>query len=398
MTKKTSPHLRPETLLVRGGLSRTGFHETSEALFLNSGYVYDTAAEAEASFDGTLERYVYSRFRNPTLSVFEDRLAALEGAPVGKAVASGMAAVTSALLSLVRAGDRVVVGRELFGSCTWVACDLLPRYGVEVAVVAADDLAGWEAALSRPTRAVFFETPSNPTLRLVDLQAVADLAHAAGAVVIVDNAVASPIVQQPLAHGADVVIHSATKWIDGQGRCLGGAILCSEAFNEEYLGPFLRHTGPCLSPFNAWVFLKGLETLGLRLARHASTAQRLAELAEAHPATAAVHYPGLASHPQHALAQKQMKSGGGLLALNLAGGKEAAYRFLNALQVVDISNNLGDAKSLACHPWTTTHQRLTIEEKETQGITEGLLRLSVGLEDPEDLAEDLTRALDAAAS
>ncbi|GEO82727.1 O-succinylhomoserine sulfhydrylase [Pararhodospirillum oryzae] len=396
MTRPVSRPFHPDTLMVRGGLDRTAFQETSEALFLNSGYVYDAAEAAEAAFDGSVERYVYSRFRNPTLSVFEERMTALEGGCVARATASGMAAVTAALLCQVRAGDRVVVGRELFGSCSWVAEELLPRYGVEVEVVAAADEAGWTRALARPTRAVLLETPSNPALRLTDLHAVAALAHAAGATVIVDNAVASPVVQRPLEHGADVVVHSATKWIDGQGRCLGGVIVCGMAFDEEHLGPFLRHTGACLSPFNAWVFLKGLETLGLRMARHAATALTLARVAEAHPAVAAVWYPGLDSHPQRALAVRQMRSGGGLMALDFKGGQEAAYRFLNALQLIDISNNLGDAKSLACHPATTTHQRLDPADKAAQGITPGLVRLSVGLEDPEDLTWDLEAALDAA--
>ncbi|MBK1663412.1 O-succinylhomoserine sulfhydrylase [Rhodospirillum rubrum] len=387
---------RPDTLLVRGGLARTGLNETSEALFLNSGYVYPNAEEAEAAFDGTLERYVYSRFRNPTISVFEERLAALEGAPVCKATASGMAAVTSALLCQVRAGDRVVAARDLFGSCSWVIGDLLAQYGVKAEFVDTENLDAWAQALAKPTRAVFLETPSNPTLRIVDLKGVCDLAHAAGATVVVDNAFATPLLQRPRDFGADVVVHSATKWIDGQGRCLGGAVLCDEAFNETYLGPFLRHTGPCLAPFNAWVMLKGLETLSLRINRHSATALTLAGLIEGHPAVARALYPGLASHPRHALAQSQMKAGGGVIALSLKGGRASAYRFLNALSIVDISNNLGDAKSLACHPWTTTHQRLSPEEKLIQGIDEGLIRFSVGLEDPEDLAADIGAALDAA--
>jgi O-succinylhomoserine sulfhydrylase len=391
----SSTSWRPATLAVRGGLERSGFSETSEALYLNSGYVYGTAEEAEAAFDGSVERYVYSRFRNPTVSVFEERLAALEGAEVCKSTASGMAAVTAALLCQVRAGDRVVAARELFGSCSWILGDLLPRYGVTTEFVDGEDLEAWARALSRPARVVFLETPSNPSLRVVDLRAVADLAHDAGAMVIVDNAFASPVLQRPLEQGADLVFHSTTKWIDGQGRTLGGAILCSAAFNEEVLGPFLRHTGPCMSPFNAWVSLKGLETLGLRMERHSATALRLARAMEGHGA-ARVLYPGLESHPRHALAMAQMSAGGGIIALSLKGGQAAAYRFLNALSVVDISNNLGDAKSLACHPWTTTHQRLTPEDKIAQGIDAGLVRFSVGLEDPEDLIEDALRALDAA--
>ncbi|MCF8478825.1 MAG: O-succinylhomoserine sulfhydrylase [Rhodospirillum sp.] len=395
-TKITPPTWRADTLAVRGGLERSGFFETSEALYLNSGYVYDTAEEAEAAFDGSVERYVYSRFRNPTVNVFEERLAALEGAEVCKSTASGMAAVTAALLCQVRAGDRVVAARELFGSCSWVLSELLPQYGVSTEFVDAEDLEAWTVALSQPTKAVFLETPSNPSLRIVDLKAVSALAHAAGARVIVDNAFATPILQRPLEQGADIVFHSTTKWIDGQGRTMGGAILCDSAFNDDFLGPFLRHTGPCLSPFNAWVALKGLETLGLRMERHCATALKLAKVIEAHPAVAKTLYPGLESHPRHALAMSQMSAGGGIIALSLAGGQAAAYRFLNALSIVDISNNLGDAKSLACHPWTTTHQRLTPEDKLAQGIDAGLVRFSVGLEDPEDLAEDIAQALDAA--
>ncbi len=395
-TEPKSAGWRPQTLAVRAGLARSEFSETSEALYLNSGYVYGAAEEAEAAFDGSVERYVYSRFRNPTVAVFEERLAALEGAEVCRTTASGMAAVTTAMLCSVRTGDRVVAARELFGSCSWIVGELLPRYGITAEFVPGEDLDAWKTALSEPTAAVFLETPSNPTLKVIDLPAVAELAHKAGARVVVDNAFATPILQKPLELGADVVIHSTTKWIDGQGRCLGGALLCDEAFAEEQVTPFLRHTGPCLSPFNAWVMLKGLETLGLRVERHCDNALALAGLMEAHEAVARVLHPDLPSHPRHALARAQMRRGGGVLALELAGGQPAAYRFLNALSVVDISNNLGDAKSLACHPWTTTHQRLSPEDKQAQGITPGLVRLSVGLEDIADLSADITAALDAA--
>jgi len=306
-----------------------------------------------------------------------------------------MAAVHAALLSQVRAGDRVVASQALFGSCLWIISDLLPRYGVEVELVPGADLDAWKKALSKPTRSVFLETPANPGLDLIDIEAVSKLAHAAGATVVVDNVFATPLLQKPLALGADVVVYSATKHIDGQGRCLGGAILCSNQFLNDVVGPFLRHTGPCLSPFNAWVLLKGLETLELRVSRHVENAQKLAEFLEAHPGITAVRYPGLASHPQYELAQRQMTGGGAILALEVKGGKEGAYRLLNGLKLIDISNNLGDAKSLITHPWTTTHQSRSPEEKLKMGITEGLLRLSVGLEDVRDLIADLGAALTA---
>ena len=397
MTDKpsNSPDWQLATQLVRGGLSRTSHCETSEALFLNSGYVYDSAEEAEESFDGTRERYVYSRFRNPTVTMFEEKLALIEGAEVCRATASGMAAVHAALLSQVRAGDRVVASQALFGSCLWIISDLLPRYGVEVELVPGADMDAWRQALSKPTRSVFLETPANPGLDLIDIAAVAKLAHEAGATVVVDNVFATPLLQKPLALGADVVVYSATKHIDGQGRCLGGAILCSNQFLNDVVGPYLRHTGPCLSPFNAWVLLKGLETLELRVSRHVENAQKVAEFLEAHAGIAAVRYPGLASHPQHELAKRQMAGGGAIVAFEVKGGKEGAYRLLNSLKLIDISNNLGDAKSLITHPWTTTHQSRSPEEKQKMGISEGLLRLSVGLEDVRDLIADLGAALTA---
>ncbi len=382
------------TRLVRGGLSRSPHCETSEALYLNSGYVYDSAEEAEESFDGTRERYVYSRFRNPTVTMFEERLALLEGAEVCRATASGMAAVHAALLAQVRAGDRVVASQALFGSCLWIVADLLPRYGVEIELVPGADLAAWERALSRPARCVLIETPSNPSLELIDIRAVADLAHAAGAVLVVDNVFATPLLQKPLELGADVVVYSATKHIDGQGRCLGGAILCSNQLLTDVIGPYLRHTGPCLSPFNAWLLLKGLETLDLRIARHVENAQALAEVLQGHKAVERVLYPGLSSHPQYALAQRQMTGGGGIIGFEVKGGKAGAYALLNRLALVDISNNLGDAKSLITHPWTTTHQSRSPEEKHRMGIGEGLLRLSVGLEDIRDLKADFAQDLD----
>ncbi|MBI5165069.1 MAG: O-succinylhomoserine sulfhydrylase [Magnetospirillum sp.] len=387
--------LRPRTLQVRGGLTRSNHCETSEALFLTSGYVYGSAEEAEQSFDGTLDRMVYSRFKNPTVAIFEDRLAAVEGAEACRATASGMAAVHAALMCQVKAGDRVVAPKALFGSCTWIIADLMPRFGIEAVLVDGTDLGAWEAALAKPTAVVFLETPSNPTLEIIDLAAVAALAHRAGARLVVDNVFATPMLQRPLALGADVVVYSATKHIDGQGRCLGGAVLGTKAFCQDVLGPYLRHTGPALSPFNAWVLLKGLETLDLRVERACANALAVARFLEGRPEVGTVLYPGLASHPQHALAARQMSGYGSILAFTMTGGRRAAYDLLNRLEVIDISNNLGDAKSLICHPWTTTHQRLAAEDKLAQGIGEGLLRLSVGLEDALDLIEDLELALNA---
>jgi len=393
---ETSPKAwRPATRLVRGGLRRSEFSETSEALFLTSGYVYDSAEEAEESFDGRRDRFVYSRFRNPTIATFEERLALVEGAEACRATASGMAAVHAALMCQVKAGDRVVASHALFGSCSYIIQELLPRCGVEVAFVDGKDLDQWRPALARPTRAVFIETPSNPTLEIIDIAAVAELAHRAGARLVVDNVFATPLLQSPLALGADVVVYSATKHIDGQGRCLGGAILADAAFCTDVLGPYLRHTGPCMSPFNAWVLLKGLETLDLRIERHCANALAVARFLEGRPGVARVLYPGLASHPQHDLAMAQMRGGGGIVGIDVDGGKERAYRLLDALRLIDISNNLGDAKSLICHPATTTHQRLPPADKAAMGIGDGLLRLSVGLEDAADLLDDLGAALKA---
>jgi O-succinylhomoserine sulfhydrylase len=391
----TGRNWRPATQLVRGGLARSGFEETSEALYLTSGYVYPDAASAEAAFSNKLKRFVYSRFANPTVATFEERLRLIEGAEAARATASGMAAVFAALMACVKAGDHVVASRALFGSCTYILGDLLPRFGVRTTFVDGEDLAQWEAALTPDTTCVFFETPSNPGLAIVDVRAVCALAHKVGATVVVDNVFASPMLQKPLELGADVVVYSATKHIDGQGRCLGGAILGSRSFVEEKLQPFLRHTGPALSPFNAWVLLKGLETLPLRINQHLASAERLARSLEGHAGLDQVRYPFLESHPQHALARSQMQGGGTILGLEIAGGKEGAFRFLDALRLVDISNNLGDAKSLVTHPATTTHQRLSPEDRARQGISPGLVRLSVGLEDVEDILEDVTEALKA---
>jgi O-succinylhomoserine sulfhydrylase len=382
------------TRAVRGGLDRSAHQETSEALYLTSGFVYGSAAEAEAAFARpSSERFVYSRFGNPTVAMLEERLRLIEGAEACRAVASGMAAVSASLLCQVRAGDRVVASRALFGSCAYVVTEILPRFGVESVLVDATDLDGWRAALAQPARVVFLESPSNPMLELVDVEAVAKLAHDAGARVVVDNVFATPLGQRPLELGADVVVYSATKHIDGQGRCLGGAILGSKDWTERELVPFLRHTGPALSPFNAWTLLKGLETLPLRLRASCASARAIAERLERHDKVALVRYPLLPSHPQHELARRQMRLGGTVVTLRLRGGKEAAFRFLDALSLIDISNNLGDSKSLVCHPATTTHHRLSPDERARLGIDDATVRLSVGLEDVEDLEADLLRAL-----
>lgn len=382
------------TQAVRGGLDRSEHHETAEAMYLTSGFVYGTAEEAEDAFASkTSTRFVYSRFGNPTVRMFEERLRKLEGAEACRALATGMAAVFASLMCQLRAGDRVVASRALFGSCAYIVGELLPRFGIESVFVDGTDLEQWRTALGKPTRAVFLESPSNPMLEVIDLKAVCELAHRVGARVVVDNVFATPLLQKPLAFGADVVVYSATKHIDGQGRCMGGAVLGRREWVEAELVPFLRHTGPAMSPFNAWNMVKGLETLALRVEASCATSLRLAHALEGNAKLAAVRYPFLASHPQVALARKQMKAGGTILTLDFAGGKGAAFRFLNALTIVDISNNLGDSKSLACHPATTTHQRLSVEERTRLGIVDGTVRLSVGLEDADDLEADLARAI-----
>jgi O-succinylhomoserine sulfhydrylase len=381
---------------VRGGLARSHHGETCEALYLTSGFVYDDAAQAEATFLGEVDHYQYSRFGNPTVAMFEQRLAALEGAEACRATASGMAAVNAALLAQLKAGDRVVASRALFGSCHWIVSTLLPKFGIESTFVDGTDLDQWRAALSRPASAVLLETPSNPCLDIIDLEAVAALAHEAGAVVMVDNVFATPLLQRPLAFGADVVIYSGTKHIDGQGRCLGGAVLGRRRWIEETLQPFIRNTGPAISPFNAWIMLKGLETLPVRLEAMCRSAAEIADMLAAEPAVARVLYPGRADHPQHGLAMRQMSAGGTVVSFDLVGGKEAAFRFMDALGLIDISNNLGDAKTLVTHPATTTHMRIGPAERARLGIGDGLVRLSVGLEDVRDLIDDLRRALAAA--
>ncbi len=392
--------IRPEwglgTQMVHGGTNRSQHAETAEAIYMTSGYVYHSAEEAEAAFDNSKPRFVYGRFGNPTVAMFEERMALLEGAEAARATASGMAAVFASLACLVKSGDRVVASDALFGSCNYIVQEILPKWGVETQFVDGRDLAQWQAALAKPTKAVLLETPSNPSLRLVDMKAVCDLAHAAGAQVIVDNVFATPLLQRPLEFGADIIVYSATKHIDGQGRCLGGVILGTAKYINETLQPFIRHTGPSLSPVNAWVLLKGLETLELRLQRQCDSAEKIAKALQGHAKLKHAHYPTLDNFPQVALARKQMKSGGTMVSLDLKGGKEASFRFLNALKLVLISNNLGDSKSLATHPATTTHQRLSPEQKAAQGITPGLVRLSVGLEDLADLLADVTQALDAA--
>lgn len=384
---------QPATQLVHEGTLRSQFGETSEAIFLNSGYVYDSAEQAEARFKGDEEGYVYSRYANPTVSMFEARMRALEGAEAARGTASGMAAVATSLLCHLKAGDHVVSGRALFGSCRYIVEDLLPRYGITSTLVDGRDLSAWEAAVTPNTRAFFFETPTNPVLELVDIEGVAKIAKKAGAITIVDNVFATPLGQRPMALGADIVVYSATKHIDGQGRCLGGVVLGTSEFIDESLHNFLKHTGPSLSPFNAWVLLKGLETLPLRVARHNETAARIADFLAERPEVARVFYPGRADHPQHELAKRQMTGGGPMIAFEITGGKAAAFAFLNALSIFKISNNLGDAKSLATHPATTTHQRLSEEARGELGILDNTIRLSIGIEDAGDLEADLHQAL-----
>ncbi len=389
--------LRPATRLVHGGAMRSGFGETSEALFLTQGYVYASAEEAEARFKGESPGFVYSRFSNPTVAMFEERMALLEGAEAARATASGMAAVTAALMSLVKAGDHVVAARALFGSCLYIVDEWLPRFGVTSTLVEGTDLAQWRAAMRPNTKACFLESPTNPQLDVLDIAAIAEIAHAGGAKLVVDNVFATPLLQSPLKLGADVVVYSTTKHIDGQGRCLGGAILAARELIDGVIHNILRQTGPTISPFNAWVMLKGLETLPLRVNQQCASAARIADALADLPVVARTLYPFRADHPQVALARKQMNAGGTVVCFEILGGKQAAFRFANALGIVKISNNLGDAKSLITHPATTTHQRLAPETRATMGITEGMLRLSVGLEDVDDLLDDIAQAARAAA-
>lgn len=390
------------TIGVRGGLLRSGFQETAEAMYLTSGYVYETAADAEKAFTGEIDRYVYSRYGNPTISMFEERLRLIEGAPACFATSSGMSAVFTALGALLATGDRLVAARSLFGSCFVVCNEILPRWGIETVLVDGDDLSQWEEALSVPTQAVFFETPSNPMQQLVDIAAVSEIAHAAGAKVVLDNVFATPILQQGFPLGVDVVVYSGTKHIDGQGRVLGGAILGNKEYIDEPVQKLMRHTGPALSPFNAWTLLKGLETLELRVQYQNSSAHRIAEFLEAHPSVSWVKYPFLESHPQYDLAKRQMSGGGTVITFELkaTGGagnpdasKERAFEVLDKLQLIDISNNLGDSKSLITHPATTTHRAMGPEGRAAIGLGDGVVRVSVGLEGTEDLIADLDQAL-----
>ncbi|MCK1425501.1 O-succinylhomoserine sulfhydrylase [Bradyrhizobium sp. 180] len=393
---KSPATYRPETRLVHSGTLRSQYGETSEALFLTQGYVYNSAEECEARFKGEDPGFIYSRYSNPTIAMFERRMIELEGAEAARSAATGMAAVTTAILAPLKAGDHVVASRALFGSCLYVVQDLLPRYGIETTLVDGLDLDQWQRALKPNTKTFFLESPTNPTLDVLDIPSIAEIAHKGGARLVVDNVFATPIWQSPLALGADVVVYSATKHIDGQGRCLGGIILSSEAFIAEHIHNFMRQTGPSISPFNAWVLLKGLETLGVRVRAQTDTAARIAEVLASHPKISRLVYPGRADHPQAALVKKQMRGGSTLVGFELKGGKQAAFRVLNELKLAKISNNLGDAKSLVTHPATTTHQRLKPEDRAALGISEGFIRFSAGLEHAEDLIEDLTAALEKA--
>lgn len=390
-------NVRPATLGVRGGVLRSGFEETSEALYLNSGFVYESAEAAEAAFTGEVDHFVYSRYGNPTVKMFEERLRLLDGAEGAYATASGMSAVFTALAALLGQGDRLVAARSLFGSCFVVCNEILPRWGVETVFVDGEDLDQWEQALSVPTTAVFFETPSNPMQTLVDVRRVSEMAHAAGAKVVLDNVFATPLLQRSLDLGADIVVYSGTKHIDGQGRVLGGAILGPQDYIDGPVKNLIRHTGPSLSPFNAWTLLKGLETMPVRLRASVDSTLRIAQFLESHAAVRWVKYPYLESHPQYELAKSQMSGGGTIITFELDApegeGKKRAFELLNKLRVVDISNNLGDSKSLITHPATTTHRAMGPEGRAAIGLSDGVVRLSVGLEDPEDLLEDIEQAL-----
>jgi O-succinylhomoserine sulfhydrylase len=392
-TKATTRH-RPETRLVHGGTLRSQFGETSEALFLTQGYVYDSAEQCEARFKGEDPGFIYSRYSNPTIAMFERRMIELEGAEAARSAATGMAAVTTAILAPLRAGDHVVASKALFGSCLYVVQDLLPRYGIETTLVDGLDLDQWQRALRPNTKTFFLESPTNPTLDVLDIPGIAKIAHQGGARLVVDNVFATPIWQSPLSLGADVVVYSATKHIDGQGRCLGGIILSSEAFIAEHIHNFMRQTGPSMSPFNAWVLLKGLETLAVRVRAQTETAARIADVLASHPKISRLIYPGRADHPQAALVKKQMRAGSTLIGFEVKGGKAGAFRCLNGLKISRISNNLGDAKSLVTHPATTTHQRLAPEARAELGISEGFIRFSAGLEHADDLIEDFAAALE----
>jgi O-succinylhomoserine sulfhydrylase len=395
MSASATQKYRPETRLVQSGILRSQFGETSESLFLTQGYVYDNSAQAEARFKGEDLGYQYSRFANPTVTMFEKRIAEFEGAEAARATATGMAAVTLAMMGQVRAGDHVVASKALFGSCLYVIEEYLPRYGVTSTIVDGTDLDQWRAAMQPNTKTIFMETPTNPTLEVIDIAAVSEIAHAAGATVVVDNVFSTPLWQSPLKLGADCVVYSTTKHIDGQGRCLGGVILGSQKFINDNIHTFIRQTGPSMSPFNAWVMLKGLETLAVRVRQQTDSAAIIATALSGHPKVSRLIYPGRPDHPQAAIVEKQMRAGSTLVAFEVTGGKRGAFAFQDALKLVRISNNLGDAKSLITHPATTTHQRITQQQRNELGISDGMVRLSVGLEHPDDLIDDLTAALKA---
>ncbi len=382
-----------ETKLVRGGTNRSNFGETSEAIFLNSGFAYNSAETAESRFNGDAPGYVYSRYLNPSLKMLEDKLALIEGAEAACVMASGMAAVFASIMCQIKAGDHFIASKVLFGSCFHIATKILPNYGIDVTLVDGTNEEEWEKAFKPNTKVVFIETPANPNLEIIDVKLVADLCKKHNACLIVDNIFASPYLQKPFELGADIVVYSTTKHMDGQGRTLGGCVLGKEEFIKDTLLPFHRHTGPALSPFNAWIILKSLETFGLRMERHCSNAQKIAEFLEAHSKVKRVLYPTLKSHPQHEIAKKQMKNGGAMLAFEVAGNKKDTFAVMNSLKIIDISNNLGDSKSLITHPATTTHSNIESEEQQKIGITESMCRLSVGLENVDDLINDLKQAL-----
>jgi len=396
MTEKQDRPYRLATQMVHGGTSRSSHGEVSEAIFLTQGFAYPSAEFAESRFNGDNPGFVYSRYANPTNDIFEKKMCLLEGAEDARAVASGMAAVANAILCAVRAGDHVVASRAMFGSCHYIIETVLPRFGVSVSIIDGTRLESWQQAITKKTRLVFFETPANPTLELVDIAAVSALAHAVGAIVVVDNVFATPLYQKPLQHGADVVVYSTTKHIDGQGRCLGGVILSSKQWIADNLHQYFRHTGPAISPFNAWLMLKGMETLAVRVEQMTRSAGRLADMIADHPAVARCYYPARFDHPQQAIAKKQMTGGSTMVAFELKGGKASAFQFCNKLRIPLISNNLGDARSIITHPATTTHQSMAIEQRAELGISDGLLRFSTGLEDTDDLLEDIKTALDSA--
>lgn len=391
-TNKNPTGWRRQTLAVRGGQRRSAFQETCEALYMTAGYAYEGPEEAEARFKGA-PGFTYTRFGNPTTAMFEERMALLEGAPVGRATASGMAALSSILLSSLKTGDHVVAARAMFGAIRYVVEDVLMRFGIASTIVDGKDLAAWRAAIRPQTKILLFETPSNPQLEIVDIRKVCEIGHAAGARVVVDNAFATPALQRPMAFGADVVFHSSTKYIDGHGRALGGVILCKEDFLADHLQVFLRNTGPSISPFNAWLHLKSLETLDMRMREHSKNALAIADYLSTHKKVTRVLYPLRKDHPQYRLAKSQMSGGGGVVCFEIDGGKKEAFKVAKSVKLIDVSNNLGDAKSLITHPATTTHQRMTHEARLTAGITDGMLRLAAGLEDAADLCEDLDRAL-----